>query len=432
MRAMTINTKTRLFTTCDTIAAISFFIGIGLAPYLWNMGQHFAIMAIIFALPGLRFGFTELNKCGLYLRIFLINLAALMLIVFLNILFGRVEISEINLLLYYPAMVLVAMAIIRSSTSHKLGVLTVVTGFSFFHAGGMALTSIVQVYFFDIPRAHGSINAVTFAQTFTLTGGIVTIYLFQKVEISPTAKKILGLAGALFVLIFTLSLTGTRGAQLVIFPFIIGLVCFNLFSDCSHKWRVNLVLAIALVFQVFLASGASNMGLIRPELEKVFGDASVFDRLFNSRSVIDNRNSATELGSVGDRIEMWTAATALIKSRPIAGHGFLDFRELAEIPPEISTNYDHAHNQYLELWMKGGIIGIIFFLIYLGLPIWAGARTIKNSGGRLLGMNLIWIGGSFSVLTLTDVFLLYPETAPLVGVFLVMLLSEADRNGSST
>jgi len=78
--------------------------------------------------------------------------------------------------------------------------------------------------------------------------------------------------------------------------------------------------------------------------------------------------------SVGARFEMWKGATMMIRERPLTGWGSEGYRDRMEqlsdagsVDPVVNL-FDHAHNEFLDVFAKRGILGLLALLVlYFGM-----------------------------------------------------------------
>ena len=145
-----------------------------------------------------------------------------------------------------------------------------------------------------------------------------------------------------------------------------------------------------------------------------------------------NIDSQVYVGSVGERLGMWAEAWKLILERPITGHGLLQFHDITSLPDTIPyKRFNHVHNQFLDVWMKAGIGGLIFIIALLGLSAIVGIKLFINDISPNVGLTLIYLGGSYFVLGLTEVYLEKPGATILLATYVPMLLVFADRKMNS-
>ena len=84
----------------------------------------------------------------------------------------------------------------------------------------------------------------------------------------------------------------------------------------------------------------------------------------------------TEVAAVNDRIIIWNAVSTILKNNFITGVGTGDIQD--ELNKEYLRNGNNklaavntnAHNQYLEVVLENGLIGLFIFLSMLGLMVY--------------------------------------------------------------
>lgn len=88
---------------------------------------------------------------------------------------------------------------------------------------------------------------------------------------------------------------------------------------------------------------------------------------------------------VSERFEMWQAAWMIFKAHPILGAGTGAFKDLAwsyadrGAIPLVAADYDHPHNDYLNVLYGGGILGLAAFLLLLGWPGYIYVNVLRKS-----------------------------------------------------
>lgn len=68
-----------------------------------------------------------------------------------------------------------------------------------------------------------------------------------------------------------------------------------------------------------------------------------------------------------DRASMWVTAWRMIAERPLLGHGLNTFMaNYSRYAPDVSRNPAYAHNCLLQVTAETGLVGLTFFLLFLG------------------------------------------------------------------
>lgn len=163
-------------------------------------------------------------------------------------------------------------------------------------------------------------------------------------------------------------LTGARGGWIA-FPVSFLLI---LFFNYKHLNKKTLSL-IAVLLITFL-----SLFIYKPE----FGIQSRYQEAKND--IMRYFNDGNESSSLGARFDMWENALIAISERPIIGHGRVGYeefkyRQVASQKMEQSTlQFNSQHNQYLESFVKRGIIGFIGLMAILFIPLLIFAKRLKN------------------------------------------------------
>jgi O-antigen ligase/tetratricopeptide (TPR) repeat protein len=133
------------------------------------------------------------------------------------------------------------------------------------------------------------------------------------------------------------------------------------------------------------------------------------------------------------RIPLWSHSLPLVKDFPVWGTGYGTYPHVEpwhrDAISEDETVYDHAHNEYLEALVEGGVLRLGLSLTAIGLVYWLGWRAVhRHPGGRGGGLAL---GGLFGVTTLVahsfgDFGLHIPAVAVLATVVCAELCALGD------
>lgn len=223
-------------------------------------------------------------------------------------------------------------------------------------AGGWA---IWQRFGEGVPRASGDMNPIQYGNLSMLLGVLCLAGLGWAVVQRHRYAWIflMGSGAALGVLASLLS--GSRGGWVGV-PFIL-LVLYRAYGrDLSMRLAMALsallVVALILVYQVE-ETGVDN---------RITQAVSNIDQYFSG----GNRNT-----SVGMRFEMWKGAAHLIIDKPLSGWGENGYRpamqELAEqgVIESRAAKFSHAHNEYLDIFAKRGVLGFLSLLALYLVPL---------------------------------------------------------------
>jgi O-antigen ligase len=148
----------------------------------------------------------------------------------------------------------------------------------------------------------------------------------------------------------------------------------------ARTWRSRVVvLAVAVAI---VASGALLIGGTR------LGDRV---ELFLGRS--------QDAHLLEGRVVVWQSSGEMIRDFPVTGAGFGAFREMFQryLPAGAAKRWGHAHNDYLELLLDGGVIAVLL-VVWL---IWGYAsRVLRRLRSRSGGLSVTRLGLAIGVASL--------------------------------
>ena len=125
--------------------------------------------------------------------------------------------------------------------------------------------------------------------------------------------------------------------------------------------------------------------------------------------------SATEL--VSARVTVITDSFSLIGDFPVTGCGFGSFYAAYPLvrSPEVRSFYSHVHNDFLQVWVEGGAIGLTFLLLLL-IPLLH--RTLRAIGGAKGTIAIGLAAGLMALLlhSMVDFSLHIPSNAAIAAI----------------
>jgi len=221
-----------------------------------------------------------------------------------------------------------------------------------------------------LPRSTGFFNHyMTFGgylnMVFPLTFGLL-LFGSSKSAFSgsrrtlPKRQLLLGLAGLLILI--ALVFTYTRGAWI---GFLAGLV-FMAILKSKKVFFISLVVVILIVVTLAI----SPHSLVSRRAVSIFNLASI------------------------DRLSMWKSSLKIVKDYALTGVGWEGF---GKIYPEYSSPrayWPHAHNNFLNVAVESGMLGLGIFLWLLIVILKSGVTVFKRvEDGYLKGISLGFLGG---------------------------------------
>lgn len=227
------------------------------------------------------------------------------------------------------------------------------------------LIAIYQKLYLNETRAfisYMSIQAGDISMTLgVLSLAIVFYFLSQQQYKTASIYMLFSLSG-----MSASVLANTRGAWISI---IITLpLLFWLYRKYISK---KLLLIIAIVLSIFIGLSLSSPHVIaKLKLIKT-----------QSISYIEKNNAKT---SVGARLDMWNSALLAFQEKPILGWGSKGYIQLKKeqvsekkIHP-MTLTFNDAHNQYLDMAAKRGIVGILGLFVIFLIPLTYFLRSLSS------------------------------------------------------
>lgn len=84
------------------------------------------------------------------------------------------------------------------------------------------------------------------------------------------------------------------------------------------------------------------------------------------------------------RLHFWRDSLGIVKTFPVSGSGFGTFADIYPAYQTLSEKYfvAHTHNDYLELLIEGGVIGLGLLLCFIGSVLHSSWKTLKTRKDR--------------------------------------------------
>ncbi|MFL2597590.1 MAG: O-antigen ligase family protein [Flavobacteriaceae bacterium] len=239
--------------------------------------------------------------------------------------------------------------------------------------------------------------------------------LFYFLENSKKRLNKLLISSLLFLVIFIVSILGTRGAYIgvgicvLVFVFYVIVSNANFIKKIKKTAWIFLPLILAVLMNIQLSSESDN---------NVISRASTI-------------NISTNDGSVNQRLRYYNDAFNQFIKKPIFGVGIGNWKLE-------SIDYDknningfivpyHAHNDFLQILAESGILGLTSYLLFL---FYSTKVLFKKS---VFDNHLnIFLLGSFAIFIL-DSLLNFPIARPISQLFLIALftlISSYDRKST--
>jgi O-antigen ligase len=228
------------------------------------------------------------------------------------------------------------------------------------------LTAAWQIHVQGLERASGYTNAIQFGDIAVLLA--VWSWLWWRHADGVVAK--LFASGAIVAGAYAALASGTRGGWIVapVLIFLVWLISAprrpssqKMLTSGYSRWSYRAsVLLMILVF-------ASVTWTKRDYIIQRFSDAYLEFSQYQKRETSDT--------SVGTRLALWSQAWILGQQRPWIGWSETGYKSEKQrlaadgVYPAHLDAFGHAHNEWLDLWAKGGIVGVTTLAIFYATPL---------------------------------------------------------------
>ena len=222
-------------------------------------------------------------------------------------------------------------------------------------AVGSIASGFMAIYQYKtIGRAEGFTNAIRFGDLAILVG-IISLSAAMLKIFSTKERTFFAIASFFGLLASILSLSRGGWPALIAIP----VIFFFIFRE-SKKIALFFTLSLLPIFLIFI-----NLPPVESRIQEATKQINGY---------FDEHEQYVQT-SLGARLEMWKTALLMGKEKPFTGWGDKNIqnKRLEYVEKSIShpviMEFNHAHNDFLEMWARRGIIGIIALIgIYL-IPI---------------------------------------------------------------
>lgn len=264
--------------------------------------------------------------------------------------------------------------------------------------GGLILGSVLtgswamwQKLVWGVHRAGGFTNTINFGDICMLMGLMCLAGLGWAMRQAGARRRYWLLAlliGGAFGIIGSL-MSGTRGGWIG-FPFA-AWVLYRSYGEVISRRVLRLgVFMCAGVIALMVMTPATG---IQQRVEAGVSDVTKY---------VEDRNAGT---SAGARLEMWRGAFIMIAEQPWLGRGETGYAEARDAmieQGELSRHvqpYEHPHNEFLDAWVKRGVLGLLALLALYLVPLRLFYRRLDSND---LTLRSLAVAGVLLPLTFLD------------------------------
>lgn len=276
---------------------------------------------------------------------------------------------------------------------------------AFIGAFSIAINTSYYAFFLGQNRWAGPLNPIPYA-TISAVATIISVHFLFAAQ--NNIHRFISLTSLLLALI-GVAYSMTRGIWLALIVAIVLMLLIRIFSHQNKKQRMTKYLSVFVIISALLIAAFHN---------------SIMQRFNATKYEYQNISTGNLDTSIGMRFQMWDAAGKIIPLSPWFGVGrqhtnILDDLNKQGLVSDTLNNYktQHYHNQYIDMFVKYGVIGLLLTLMLFIVPFKHALRSDSETRSIILGLlSLYFVAG------LTDVPLLHAETILVFTCLLVPLM----------
>ena len=242
-------------------------------------------------------------------------------------------------------------------------------------ACGSGLLALYQTALLALPRATGYTNAIQYGNLSLLLGLMCAAVLIAHWG-QWRAWQRLGWAVALLLGCLGSLLSESRGGWLAL-ALVVPVGSWLLRRRGQRRLMLRSAAVVALAVAALLAFKGAEL---QQRLDKGYDEAISYQH---------NGDAST---SVGHRLEHWRLAWRMGQVHPWLGWGRTGYEQekarrvaAGQAQPSV-LQYQHAHNELLDLWAKHGLLGVFALGVFYGVPLvlfWPRQRRVLDAAGLL-------------------------------------------------
>lgn len=155
----------------------------------------------------------------------------------------------------------------------------------------------------------------------------------------------------------------------------------------KREGKSVLMFSGVLFFAAVIAAGYLFFGNQSSSVER-FADDNVLHMLQPLQSLdIDSLKTIPDSSS-GYRLKMWGVSLLAIPEAPLFGHGINSVEALFAKHRELGIyHFNHAHNTYLDITLRFGLVGLFAYLCLWILALWQAVKNYASGYLSILGLS---------------------------------------------
>jgi O-antigen ligase len=251
----------------------------------------------------------------------------------------------------------------------------------------------------------------------------VFIYLLVALLERSTTKRKLIISFAMLLAGISWSFTLTKGSLIGLF-IVFGYILFSN-SFIKHK---TVIFALAISFFTIILLSPANKAINR-----FISDINYF----STTNIDDIHKNPAISFSTKERVFLLINSKDMILEYPLTGIGYQNFKKhIVQQTKKVNRKYgmahhDHAHNDFIDLWAKIGILGLLVLIYFYVVHIKYFHKSINKNKSNFFGkIGMVTLLSQLGFM-LTQTQLTHHQPTLFFLVFLMVCISQTVQKESS-
>ncbi len=254
----------------------------------------------------------------------------------------------------------------------------------------IGLSALYYYLFYDDIRVRGFTSTSAIFSNISFIFSILSFLTIKKLYAIKSKYAYISIIGTLSSLI-AWSSTGSRGSLIALFLLLIFFVFNKTLRDEYLSLNIKYFTIVTLIFGlIFYQSG--SLTRIQNSYQ------STYNYLYE-----DSSHYWKHQDSIVPRINIWSGSLNIIHDNVMLGVGLSNYNNalnnqiisgkidpIRQDPSNYTAGMNHAHNQYLDIFAKTGIIGLLTLIYFIFMNYYYFYKNLNNNKNNIFGfMGLI-------------------------------------------
>ena len=302
--------------------------------------------------------------------------------------------------------------------------------FKFIINHGSLIIGLSAIYFYIF---NDSIRVNGYTSTATIFGNIALLFsCLSLLSIKSFENKLFRSYAVIAAIIafYAWSLTGSRSSLLILLVFFI---IFLMFKDLRQNFCSKFNIKLTAMFLIIIVG--------------IFSQSNAFTRIVNSYDTSynylfsDGESRWKHKDSIIPRLIIWSGSINIISEHPFLGVGQSNFNEslvsqiknkkikpIRNDPMMLAAGLNHAHNQYLDIFAKTGIVGFITLIFFLFMNLFFFFKKYLLNKNCFYAKAGLFTTISYSTYMLNHTIISHQQSSLFLSFILVILAALSNHN----